>query len=414
MRQLVFNITLATRALRNNRLRSGITIAVIGLGIMALVGILTGIEVMKVAISSSFTSMGVNSFQITSDVIKKKKHKGGMNISVTEGKYITYAEAKLFKSRFTFPGHVSLSMQATNVGTVRYASEKTNPNITFNGVDEEHLVANDSKLSYGRNFTNIDVNSGKYICIIGEGIAKKLFKKRMSDAIDKVILVGNVPCRVIGVLESKGSSMFMNSDNSLLLPLNTARQIYGGENSYLLTVLVNDVKKKAMATEEAEGIFRVIRRLPLGSDNNFTISQNNDLVDMVLENTMVIEIAAIAICLITLLNSVIGLMNIMLESVVERTREIGVSKALGARSSTIRSQFLTEAIIISLMGGMVGIIAGMLMGNILGVFFHIGFVVPWPWVGLGIGLCLIVGIISGIFPAIKASKLDPIVALRYE
>jgi putative ABC transport system permease protein len=177
---------------------------------------------------------------------------------------------------------------------------------------------------------------------------------------------------------------------------------------------VNDVKKKAMATEEAEGIFRVIRRLPLGSDNNFTISQNNDLVDMVLENTMVIEIAAIAICLITLLNSVIGLMNIMLESVVERTREIGVSKALGARSSTIRSQFLTEAIIISLMGGMVGIIAGMLMGNILGMFFHIGFVVPWPWVGLGIGLCLIVGIISGIFPAIKASKLDPIVALRYE
>ena len=208
--------------------------------------------------------------------------------------------------------------------------------------------------------------------------------------------------------------MFMNSDNNVLLPLNTARQIYGGENSYLITVLVHDIKMKAFAAEEAEGIFRVIRRLPLGGENNFSITQNSDMVNMVLENTSYIEWAAIVICIITLLNSVIGLMNIMLESVSERTREIGVSKALGARPSYIRSQFLTEAIMISLMGGAAGVIAGVLIGNMVGLIANVGFVIPWMWICLGVGLCAIVGVISGIYPAIKASRLDPIVALRYE
>jgi putative ABC transport system permease protein len=227
-------------------------------------------------------------------------------------------------------------------------------------------------------------------------------------------MVGGIKCKVLGIIASKGSSMFMNSDNNVLLPLNTARQIFGGENSYLITVSVPDIKMKGFAAEEAEGVFRVIRRLRLGAENNFSITQNSDMVNMVLENTSYIEMAAIIICIITLLNSVIGLMNIMLESVSERTREIGVSKALGARSSYIRSQFLTEAILISLMGGCVGVIAGMLIGNVAGLLLNVGFVVPWFWISLGVGLCAIVGVISGIYPAIKASKLDPIVALRYE
>ena len=414
MRNLLFNVTLALRAIRTNKLRSGITIAVIGLGIMALVGILTGIEVMKEAISSSFSSMGVNSFQVTSDVIKKKKHKGGVNISIAEGQSITYNEARLFKERFTFPSAVGISMSATQIATVFHGSDKTNPNINVNGVDGNYLLVNDNKLDAGRNFSASEIQSGSYVCMLGDGVAKKLFKKSTKNAVGSDVSLGGIKCRVVGIIASKGSSMFMNSDNNVLLPLNTARQIYGGENSYLITVLVHDIKMKAFAAEEAEGIFRVIRRLPLGGENNFSITQNSDMVNMVLENTSYIEWAAIVICIITLLKSVIGLRTIMLESVSERTLEIGVSKALGARPSYIRSQFLTEAIMISLMGGAAGVIAGVLIGNMVGLIANVGFVIPWMWICLGVGLCAIVGVISGIYPAIKASRLDPIVALRYE
>ncbi len=414
MRNLLFNITLAYRALRNNRMRSGITIAVIALGITALVGILTTIEVMKKAISSSFSSMGVNSFQLTSDVIKKKKHSGGMSISFNEGKSITYAEAKLFKERYTYPATVGISVNANSIETVHFGSEKTNPNISVTGVDDAYLTVNDAKLSAGRNFSASEIQSGSYVCILGEGTAKKIFKKNINKAVGQEVFIGNFKCMVLGILASKGASMFMNNDNSVLIPVNAARQMYGGENSFLITVLVNDVKMKTFASEEAEGIFRVIRKQPLGTQNNFSISKNDDIASMVIDNTKYIQVAAIVICIITLLNSVIGLMNIMLESVSERTREIGVSKALGARAAYIRSQFLTEAILISLMGGTVGVIIGILLGNIIGMFLGVGFVVPWLWIWLGVGLCAAVGILSGIYPAIKASKLNPINALRYE
>ena len=305
-------------------------------------------------------------------------------------------------------------MEATSIGMIHFGSEKTNPNIRISGVDESYLQVNDTKLSIGRNFSTNEAQSGSYVCILGEGTAKKLFKKKPENAMNQVVSVNGIQCRVIGVLESKGASMFMNNDNSVLIPLNTARQAYGGDNAYLITVLVKDVNMKSFASEEAEGLFRVIRRLPLGAQNNFSVSQNNDLVNMVIDNTKYVQISAIVICIITLLNSVIGLMNIMLESVSERTREIGVSKALGARSSYIRGQFLTESVMISLMGGAVGVLAGMLLGNLFGILFKVGFVVPWLWIGFGVGLCALVGVISGIYPAIKASKLNPIEALRYE
>ncbi len=411
--QFFFNLTLAFRAIRTNRLRSVLTIAIIGLGIMALVGILTAIEVMKASVYSNFSSMGVNSFQITSDVIKKKRRGDGFQKNPEE-KNITYDEARAFRERFHFPGTVSISVSGTGIATVHYGSEKTNPNIRVSGVDENNMAVTDTKLDAGRNFSAAEIQSGSYVCLLGNGIAKKLFKNKTAQAINQVVSVGDIKYRVIGVMESKGSSMVVNADNSVLIPLNTARALYGDKNSYLISVIVSVVNLKPIAAEEAEGLFRVIRKLPLGTKNNFTVTQNNRLVDVVLDMIKYIGFAAIIIGIITLLGSVIGLMNIMLVSVAERTREIGVSKALGARSSTIKRQFLTESIMISLMGGVVGIVSGILTGNLLGLVFHTGFIVPWLWISMGVGLCAVVGVISGIYPAIKAAKLDPIVALRYE
>jgi putative ABC transport system permease protein len=414
MMQLFFNLSLAFRAIRTNRLRSILTIAIIGIGITALVGILTAIEVMKASVYTSFSSMGANSFQITSDIIRQKRGKGHMNISITQGKNIKWEEAKAFRERYSFPSIVGISMSGSGMATVRYDAIKTNPNIMVMGVDDNYLTIADTRLEAGRNFSAYELEFGNYVCVLGNGIAQKLFKNKYKEAVGKIVSVGDLKYRVVGISEPKGGSMIMNADNTVLIPLNNGRAVYGNDERFVINVMVDDVKKKTLAAEEAEGLMRVIRRIPVGVENDFAINQNDSLADMLYESISVIGIAAVVIGLVTLLGSVIGLMNIMLVSVAERTREIGVNKALGARSSTIKQQFLTESVMISLFGGIVGIILGILVGNLVGLALNTGFIIPWMWIGVGVSLCAVVGIISGVYPAIKASKLDPIVALRYE
>ena len=329
---------------------------------------------------------------------------------------ISYEEAKAFKSRYNFPGaKVSLALRGPTGIVVNTPNRKTNPDVNVYGGDENYLELNGYKISYGRNFTLTEVESGRNVCFIGSGVAAKLYPDNVTKAIDAIINVDHIPYRVIGVLEDKGSSAFFNTSKIIVTSNNNIRRLYATQTpSFNIGVLVTDLKMMNIATGEAKGTFRPVRKLDVKDEDNFFIDKSDSIAEALLTNLGFLEKGTIGIAFITLIGAAIGLMNIMLVAVNERTKEIGLIKALGGTKKDIRSQFLFESVLISLMGAIVGIIAGVLVGNLVALLLNTGFIVPWNWVIAGIVVCSLVGLGAGLYPAYKASSLDPIVALRYE
>ncbi len=409
--------SLAQKAIKSNRLRSNLTIAIIAIGITALIGIITIIEVLKGTIHNSFSGMGSNTFNISSQSVISKNKKNGRRRRVNtsdEKNRIKLEDARLFKERYQFPGTVSINIMATNAAIIKRENKKSNPNILVMGADEDYINVSGTNLVAGRNFSTREIGSGENACILGNGIAKKYFNS-VQNAENGLINIGDARYRVVGVMESKGASFIDRSDNMVIITLNNARQRFSiSQKSCVISVRVNDLKWMEAAADEAEGTMRTLRRLQPGDENNFAVNKNDEIANSLIDNLKYVTLSASLIGFITLLGAAIGLMNIMLVSVAERTREIGLSKAIGANSQTIRLQFLSEAVFISVKGGIIGIIIGILIGNLLSLAFSAPFVIPWMWIGIGISICIIVGLAAGIYPAIKASNLNPINALRYE
>ena len=405
------NVKVAMQSVKGNKLRTFLTAIIIAIGITALVGILTSIEAIQASITNTFSSMGANAFTIRNRGIGIRVGGGGQRAKPY--KAIEYEQAVEFKNSFDFPASVAVNVFASFGGTVKYGNEKTNPNISVLGGDENYLFSAGYKIASGRNFSQSELEFASSVVLIGDEIKTRLFPK--SDPVNQTISIGSNKFRIIGVLEPKGSSMGFGGDKICIVPLSKAKQIMTITNpSYTISVTANDPTQMEAAIGEASALFRNIRRLKVVNENNFEITKSDAIAQTLMENLKYVRLGGIVIGAITLIGAAIALMNIMIVSVTERTREIGIRKAIGATPIVIRRQFLIEAIVICLMGGITGVILGIMIGNLLSMVMGGSFIMPWAWTFLGLTLCIGVGLVSGLYPAVKASKLDPVESLRYE
>jgi putative ABC transport system permease protein len=405
------NIRIAFRAIKSQMLRTVLTVSIIAIGIMALVGMITAIQAIQNKINQEFSRLGSNTFTLRSGN-SSRGGRQGQSVKVSE--VIAYEQAMRFKKEFGNRALVSVSAFAMGTATLKYESTKTNPNVSLLGCDDNYFKLSSYELSKGRNFSSGELTQGNNVIIIGADVEKTLFEN-ISDPVGRYIAVGSNKYLIVGVLKSKGNTFGFAGDNQCMIPLSNAKKNFTTDDTdFSINILANDAKSLDESVNTAIGIMRVIRKDKLGEEASFSVRMSNSLVEELLGLISGITFGGVCIGIITLLGAGIGLMNIMLVSVTERTREIGVRKSVGASSQTIRRQFLIESIVIGQIGGIIGIILGILVGNIVSMVIGTDFTIPWMWILFGTTICFFVSVLSGYYPASKAAKLDPIEALRYE
>ncbi|WP_396175371.1 ABC transporter permease [Flavobacterium sp.] len=407
------NVKIALGSIRTQLLRTVLTIIIIAIGITALVGILTIVAAIDNNLNTSFASMGSNTFNIN-QYENRNRSSGGSEIEKINP-IITYIEAKRFKELYNFPfTHTSLSFNATSTAEVKFENQKTDPEITVIGVDEYFMPNSGLEVTQGRSFNTFDISNNVYSCVVGSDFVSKGLLKDVNP-IGKLLTVRGAKFKVIGVLKERGSTFGNSQDLRVFIPIQVARSLFSAPNiNYSISTMIDKTELLDAAVDNALNTMRKVRKLNPVEENNFGISRSDDLINRIASITGVLSISAWVMGIITILGSSIALMNIMVVSVTERTREIGVRKALGAKKSTIAFQFFIETLTIGQIGGLFGIVFGILIGYLICLAAGWDFVIPWGAMMAAFITSFIVALVSGLYPAIKASQLDPIEALRYE
>ncbi len=409
---LLENVKEGLRSVKANMLRSVLTALIVAIGITSLVGILTAIDGIEYSVSESLSSLGANTFDITS-----KFNRGAAQDGVKEKVYspLMLNEAQSFIEQYNYPGSISLSARLTILAEIKSGSEKTNPNVNVTGVNEDYMAIKGLNIAEGRNFSRFEIQYGSKVAIIGYKLAQTLYGKK--SPINTEISYKGTRFKVIGLMKEKGELSENNFDNMVLIPIIVGNQMASGQGlNYRLTVAINNPEQMDYAMGEATSVMRKIRRDEVGNENSFDLEKSESLAQELESITSGLRFGGFGVGFITLLGASIALMNIMLVSVTERTREVGVRKALGATPLRIRQQFVIEAIVVCVLGGLAGVVLGISLGNFLSivVFKVEAFVMPWFWTFIGFLICIFVGLLSGWYPASKASRLDPIESLRFE
>lgn len=404
-------IKLAFNTIRNNKLRASLTLLGIVIGVFSIVAIMTLLNALQAGIEGGLSELGSNTFQIQKFPAievggpgSDKKYRNRPDITYNQG-------VRLIETATVYK---SISLEDYVYSKVFKAeTEQTNPNNYIGGITPEYLDCNNKKVMWGRFVTKFDVENANPVCVIGMDVVDKLFPNQYP--IDRKVILDGHPFTIVGVIEPQGQNFGASSDNFALIPITAMHQIYGKNNrSINIAIQAESAEMFPETMENVINVMRVIRKVPPGAEDNFSIYSNESLIGEVNNFTQYFKYGAGFISFIALLAAGVGIMNIMLVSVTERTREIGIRKAIGAKSGSIRMQFLIEAIILCELGGIVGIVLGIIAGNLVGIFLSSPVIIPYDWAIIGLIVCSAVGIVFGVYPAHKASKLNPIDALRYE
>ena len=423
--QIQESFKMAVNAIRVNKLRSSLTLLGIGVGVFSIIGVMTAMGVLQNAIENGLSDLGTNTFQVQK--FPATFFQNGRS-RFRNRKDITLEQGEMFIERMKEAKHIGLESWF-GIKQVFHNNDKTNPNIGLVGETVEGFPTNNWTIKQGRAFTKEEVENAAGVCVLGNGVVDKLFER--GSPIGEIVKIDGNRFRVIGTVEPKGGMFGGNQDNYMAVPITTAMSLYGKQRTINIMVQTKDQESYNDVIELSTAVLRTIRHVPPGAEDDFAIFSNDTLIGQFNDLTFMVKIGTLGIACIALLAAGVGIMNIMLVSVTERTKEIGIRKALGATKVNVLMQFLSESVVFSQIGGLIGIIAGSILGNIVAVLTSAPPILPWnssvailstPILSLSaLGLnivaiifCSFIGIVFGVYPAWKAANLDPIESLRYE